>query len=198
MSGPTRLSNLILISMYWNWFLDSRDTLHFKMPIKYASRLVASKCFPNVSCGNFRSTCWKQHVESNMLPAATFGQHLGNMLKATCCWQHVASGNFEQLLGNMLLSTCYLQHVAQMLIVCSRLTATTSVNRLWFYWKHDRRAFSVEEQFSTMKIKNVLLDTTAYVSESLSTNGVKVCTTSSTNCGQMQQCADEGRILSSG
>ena len=60
---------------------------------------------------NFSATSCFQHVESNLLPVATFGQHVeSNMLKATCC--------LRQLLGNFW-STCWKQLVERNLLnVC--------------------------------------------------------------------------------
>ena len=67
--------------------------------------------------GYTRSTSCFQHGESNLLPVATFGQHVeSNMLKATCC--------LRQLLGNFS-STCWKQ------LVESNLLPAATYGQLW-------------------------------------------------------------------
>ena len=56
--------------------------------------MFLSTCFPKVAQKSPQATCWKEHVERNMLKATCcLRQHLGNMLKGTCWKEHVACGN---------------------------------------------------------------------------------------------------------
>ena len=97
------LTSFTSLSLHPYFFLLTLKMIAWAdLSIKFLSDLLLENVSQMLPRATFWATCWKQLVESNLLPVATFEQLFGNKLLSTSCFQHVAQKSCSgQHLGNI-------------------------------------------------------------------------------------------------